>query len=469
MITLIALHFTSNIKAQLCNGSLGDPVVDITFGSGANTDYVPTGAYTYTSSSCPNDGFYTITNYTSGCFNNSWFTVTTDHTGGGAFMLVNASYQPGDFFLTTVTNLCPNTNYQFSAWIMNVLNKFGIRPNLTFSIETPDSVVLGKYSTGDIVETSQPAWKEYGLYFTTPANNAQVVLRIKNNAPGGNGNDIALDDITFRPCGPKITAVIQGNQDTVNVCDGNTNVYTFTASVSSGFNVPVYQWQLSTDKGASWQDIAGANTLSYMRLPSAVGSYWYRLAVTEQISASILSCRVASNVVAVNVHTYPVVNAGPDRILIAGTPITLQGSVTGELPIYYWSPPSYLDNDSILTPAASPPADFNYTLFAASPYGCKSNDAMQVKVVAGIFIPNAFTPNNDGKNDTWHIPFLDPVFGASVNVYNRYGQIVYHVEGSTVNWDGTCNNLPQPAGAYVYSIRFRSGYPDMKGMILLIR
>lgn len=459
-------------NAQLCNGSLGDPVVDITFGGGAgNSNYAPTNAYTYTQSTCPNDGFYTITRSTSGCFGGNWHTVNSDHTGNGAFMLVNASYQPGDFFVTTVTDLCPNTSYQFAAWIMNVLNTFGIKPNLTFTIETEDSTILGQYSTGDIPTSTEPSWKEYGLYFTTPVENIPIILRITNNAPGGNGNDLALDDITFRPCGPPINASIQNIlSDTVDVCEGNTTDYTFNGEVATGFSIPVYQWQESKDTGKSWQDIAGATALSYNRIATtAPGKYWYRLTVTEKISSAILACRVASNIVVINVHANPVVNAGPDRISIAGTPVTINGSVTGEQPLYYWKPSSYLDNDSSLTPKVSPPVDIFYTLYAETPFGCKNSDAMQVKAVSGIFVPNAFTPNNDGKNDRWHIPFLDPLLEASVNVYNRYGQIVYHAEGKTVDWDGNCNGIPQPSGAYVYFIKFKSQYPDIKGMVLLIR
>jgi gliding motility-associated-like protein len=471
IIAFIAFQFSTQTKAQLCNGSLGDPVVNITFGSGAdgNTGYAPTNAYIYTNSICPNDGYYTITTNTSGCFGNSWHTVTSDHTGNGAFMLVNASYNPGDFFVDHVTDLCANTTYQFSAWIMNLLIPHEIRPNITFTIETTDSTILGQYSTGDIPETAQPTWKQYGLYFTTPATNAEIILRITNNAPGGNGNDLALDDITFRPCGPPINAAIQGDGDTADICKGNNTIYTFTGSVAPGFSKPVFQWQISMDKGATWQDIPGANTLTYVREPTSTGSYRYRMTVTEQISEAILACRVASNVIAVNVHDQPAVDAGPDRILIGSTPVTLQGSVVGESSVYYWSPSSYLDNDSVLTPKASPPEDISYTLFATSAYGCSNNDAVHVKVVAGIYVPNAFTPNGDGKNDAWRIPFLDPLLEATVNVYNRYGQLVYHVESKTVSWDGTWNGFPQPTGTYVYTIRFKSGYPEMKGTVLLIR
>lgn len=468
IITLTALNFVNNISAQLCNGSLGDPVVNITFSSGS-TNYVPTNAYAYANSTCPDDGYYTITNATSGCFNNHWHTVTKDHTGGGSFMLVNASYEPGDFFVTTVTNLCPNTTYQFAAWVMNVFNTSGIMPNLTFSIIGTGNDTLGKYSTGNIPTSSQPVWKEYGLFFTTPSDNAVITLHITNNAPGGIGNDLALDDITFRPCGPPVTATIEGNRDTVDVCEGNTNNYTLKGIISSEFNMPIYKWQVSKDSGKSWQDIDNATTLSYLRLPTTPGSYSYRLNVVEAQLAYIPSCSIASNIIAVNVHKNPGVSAGPDRIFITGTPVKLYGSVSGELPSYYWSPPSYLDNDTLSTPFASPPADITYTLFATSAYGCKNSDDVMVKVVAGIFVPNAFTPNNDGKNDTWQIPFLDPLLDASVNVYNRFGQIVYHAEGKNVNWDGTFNGLPQPSGEFVYYIKFKSGYPDLKGTVLLIR
>jgi hypothetical protein len=111
--------------------------------------------------------------------------VLHDHTGNGAFMLVNASYNPSDFFVTTVTDLCPNTTYEFAAWIMNVLvPRNGIKPNITFSIETPSGTVLQQYMTGDVPETSSPVWRQYGFFFSTPTNNAVIVLRMTNNAPG---------------------------------------------------------------------------------------------------------------------------------------------------------------------------------------------------------------------------------------------------------------------------------------------
>ncbi len=471
IITLCAMLFTAN--AQLCNGSLGDPVVNITFGNGGFSSAVPTNSYIYTSSTCPNDGYYTVTRSTVGCFGNSWLTVNNDHTGGGAFMLVNASITPGDFFVSTVSDLCPNTTYEFASWIMNVMGRAGIKPNVTFTIETTDGTILQVYNTGDIPENFNPTWKQYGFFFTTPINNPVIVLRMRNNAPGGNGNDIALDDITFRPCGNiTVTAAIQGNNiDTVHVCEGKEDIYTFNGGISVGYIMPVYQWQVKKDTAALWQDIPNATGLNYLRQPTEPGLYLYRMTVTEQSAASFKACRIASNNVVINVHFKPTVNAGADKIIFKNDSVLLDASIITENPTFSWQPSTYLSNNTLLTPITSPPADLVYTLFATSQYGCMASDNVQIKVVGGIFVPNAFTPDKDGRNDNWHIPFLDPLLDATVNVFNRFGQLVYSVKGKTVDWDGKFRGQLQPAGSYVYQIRFKKGMSEvnMKGSFLLLR
>ena len=469
LITGIFISLIS--QGQLCNGSLGDPVVNINFGSGGNSGlvYSPPG-YIYTSSSCPNDGYYTITNSSSGCFGNSWHTVNSDHTGNGAFMLVNASIQPADFFVATVTGLCRNTTYEFSAWIMNVLvSPSGIQPNITFTIETLSGAIINSYNTGNISVTPQPVWKQYGFYFTTTAGNPDLVLRIRNNAPGGIGNDLAMDDITFRPCGPVINSVINGNGNKVDVCRDEQTDYMLSAVISPGFLSPVLQWQVSNDLSVAWKDIPGANSLSWQRQPTTAGNYWYRLTVVENANAGITSCRTGSNVLVINVHPKPAVNAGSDRVLINGGHITMAATVSGDNSVFSWAPPDYLSNASVLNPVASPVNDMAYTLTAVSEYGCSNQDQVLVKVVAGIFVPTAFTPNQDGKNDSWTISDLDPLLHAKVNVYNRYGQLVYQATGMQVDWNGTLQGIPQPSGTYVYLIHFMDGTPDMKGTLQLIR
>lgn len=473
VIILLVNSFSS--QAQLCNGSLGDPVVDISFGSGGSSSpYVPPASYTYTSSACPDDGFYTITNSTSQCFGNTWFTLNNDHTGGGAFLLVNASYQPGDFFVTTVSGLCPNTTYEFAAWVLNIMKiSPSILPNLTFRVETPGGVVLNSFNSGDIPVTNSPQWKQYGFYFTTPVGNPVIVLRITNNATGGIGNDLALDDITFRPCGARIASAISGfSSDTVNVCknDNALHTYIFNANITSGYVDPLFQWQLSRDSGKIWNDIPGANLITYQS-PNLqnVGSYSYRLTVVESSVANISSCRIASDALMVNVHPLPIANAGPDKVMLMNYPVTLSGSAEGEQVTYTWFPEDFMNNSTLLNPEVSPPSDMTYSLSVKSIWGCMSSDNVNVKVVRGIFVPNAFTPNGDGKNDRWEIPYIDPSFEGDVQVFNRWGQKVYRANSSPVSWDGNLNGEPQPAGVYSYVIFIAKYGIRLKGTFMLIR
>lgn len=227
-----------HVHAQLCTGSLGDAVVKIDFGTGTASHGTALGtgitSYTYTTADFPNDGSYTIEKATN--TPGTWWT-TTDHTGGGYMMVVNASLSTTDYFYkNTVTGLCPDTTYEFAAWIMNLLRSNDTSPpNITFTIESTSGTILGTYNTGDIGLSSSAVWKQYGFYFTTPTGISTVVIRMRNNKAGAApGNDIALDDITFRACGPTVTSSVQNNTNTdLTICQGDTQSYTLSGTVSS--------------------------------------------------------------------------------------------------------------------------------------------------------------------------------------------------------------------------------------------
>ncbi|NCI50086.1 gliding motility-associated C-terminal domain-containing protein [Sediminibacterium roseum] len=311
-LVIVFLLCSHLLSAQLCSGSLGDPIVNITFGSASGPLKPGVTNLAYTSTACPNDGEYTITKFTSQCFSSSWFTLQNDHTGNqnGQFMLINASVTPNDFYVDTIQGLCSNTTFEFAAWIVNMLSSSscsnnGIKPNLTFSIETTTGTVLAKYQTGDI-PSQVGQWKQYGTYFKTPAGVTAVVLRLTNNAPGGCGNDLAIDDITFRPCGPTVQLTVRNDpKTTIAFCDDN-NSFSMDASTGNGFSGSTIQWQLSTDSGRTWKDIAGAQTTSYTRLATPPGYYQYRLVTAETANFPNIPCRVASNVISVLVREKPV-------------------------------------------------------------------------------------------------------------------------------------------------------------------
>src|SRR5690606_25510500 len=268
----------------------------------------------------------------------------------GYFMLVNASIQPSEFYVDTVRGLCGNSTYEFAAWVVNVLkpsacNSNGNKPDLTLTIETTTGTVLKSYNSGSIPPTSSPTWKQYGFYFTTPPAGADIVLRIVNNAPGGCGNDLALDDITFRPCGPQLTpSVIGYSGSMVNICEGNAQTINFSTTISPGFTNPDFQWQQRKDNG-TWTDISGANNTSYttnFSSSQAVGVYDYRLSVAEAGNLGTAQCRISSVPVTVKVNANPVVtvtNSGP---VCEGNELTL--TATGGMQYMWAGPNNYSTN-----------------------------------------------------------------------------------------------------------------------------
>lgn len=636
---LLFLIFCFQVNGQLCNGSLGDPVVNVTFGSDATPNGPLKAGVTnlrYTTNGCPGDGDYTITNMSFGCFGNTWHMMVGDHTGdtGGRFMLVNASPDPSEFYVDTVKGLCANTTFEFATWVANVLKPTacggaGVKPNLTFRIETTTGILLQKFETGDIPFEAQKTWKQYGTFFKTPAGISTVVLRITNNSPGGTscGNDLALDDITFRPCGPTITATVNNTvRAIVDVCENQQSDLLFATSYPADFTSPLVQWQVSVDTAKTWKDIAGETSLSFIRKPSAGGSYQYRAVMAEAANFGSLSCRIASNITILNVNPLPpagaaknlvgcigtdfrleavdgtaftyqwfgpngftslvrnpfiynvtekdsglytvlvktepgctrtdsfhitvypgvkatvgagvnicegfstllsasggiayrwtpavglsdtvsanplaspsdttiykvvvsnqygcqdsayirvgvfkrlIVNAGPDKAIFEGDTVTLNGTILGTPADIYWTPASNIQNGNTATPIVNPADNTTYIISAVSGAGCPvESDETFVRVYKKLRIPNIFSPNGDGINDTWVIRNMDTYPLANAKVFSRNGQMVFETKTGGREWDGTYNGKPLPLATYYYIIDLNIGQPVISGWVVIVR
>lgn len=168
---------------------------------------------------------------------------------------------------------------------------------------------------------------------------------------------------------------------------------------------------------------------------------------------------------------YPIVNvnAGPDRTVLEAATITLQPVVTGNALQYLWTPNLYLSNDTILNPTVTGVQDITYTLYVTGTGGCIFKDDVFVKVLKFPNIPNTFTPNNDGINDTWVIENLSDYPNVRVQVFNRYGQIVFESIGYSSPWDGTMKGKTLPFGTYYYIIEPGNGRKPITGYVTLIK
>jgi len=291
------------MRAQVCTGSFGDPVVNINFGSG-NSNFgspIPETNYRYVAGN-PNDGQYTITKTTAG-LNSGWHQNIVNHTPNdpnGYFMVVNADYNQGIFYQKSIS-VCPNTTYQFSAYIINILRNPGIRPKVKFSIEYNNTVF--EVPAEEIPEGSATGWIRKSLDFTVPANVNTVTLKMTNENPGGNGNDLAIDDITFRACGPLVTASVDNGSTKREFCEGKE--FLLDATVSTGYNQNYYQWQ--SFNGTDWVDIPnGTNKQAKVDLTGALaGSYRYRQAVTEFENRGSINCGVVSAEIRIDILNKP--------------------------------------------------------------------------------------------------------------------------------------------------------------------
>lgn len=302
LLFLLFLVCSGSVSAQICTGNLGDNIFESgDFGSGTDNvvpvDPMIAPGFRYQTIPPPNDGFYTITNdmrQWAGTFP-TWdaFPDNSDETDG-YMMIVNAAFEPGKFYEQTVDGLCENTEYQFTADVRNILRTGtnGIFPNVSFLI---NDVV--QFTTGNVPENQQ--WNTYGFAFNTAPGETTITLALSNNAPGGFGNDLAIDNIEFRACGP---AARIGGEETLSICEDGDPAPLLTVINGDQYDDPAFQWQQSFDEGMTWQNIVGENAVTFLHTNLSSGFYYYRyLLANGAVNLGNNKCRVVSNTKIVNV------------------------------------------------------------------------------------------------------------------------------------------------------------------------
>lgn len=326
-----------------CAGILGPNVFpDGTLGSGQqnilpNDPGIAPG-YVYTLFPPPDDGYYCIANSTAGWQSFAelfWLDIGDNSPDpNGYMMVVNADYAPKIFYQRTV-NVCQNTPYIFSTDIINLfLPQFpdAILPNVDFLIN--GNLV---YSTGDI--PMDMTWHTYEFAVTPSPTATQFTFALRNNAPGGFGNDLALDNISLRFCGPKISL-----PQVLTDCDGIINLQpTFQGNP---WQNAFYQWQTSTNGGLTWTNIPGANNQVLNQANSQSGQQFRLLMSGAAVNLNDPYCRAISNVVTVQI---PVVQGFAQQTICQGEGVEIGGQWLTQSGIYQIQLTAANGCDSILT------------------------------------------------------------------------------------------------------------------------
>jgi gliding motility-associated-like protein len=141
-------------------------------------------------------------------------------------------------------------------------------------------------------------------------------------------------------------------------------------------------------------------------------------------------------------------------------------------------PATGLNDPDIANPIAllsSAVDSVRYLVKATDTKGCYGTDDIVVyvyKTAPEIFVPSAFTPNGDGKNDVIRPVTVGITQLEYFRIYNRWGQLLYSTGEVGQGWDGTLNGTRQPSGTYVYMARgtdYRGNAVSRKGTVVLIR
>lgn len=198
------------------------------------------------------------------------------------------------------------------------------------------------------------------------------------------------------------------------------------------------------------------NTATTTVIP-VTGTNTYVLTVTNS------GC-ISTDTVFVNSLPQPFVDAGPDQSIVTGSTTTIGGSPAGGPNVisYAWGPSTGLGDPTTGNPVAGPTLTTTYVLVVTDSTGCTASDTMVLDIIPSIWFPDGFTPNGDGTNDVWEIDYIWLFPECEIEIYDRWGILLFRSVGYITPWDGQYNGKDVPVGTYYYIIKLNDPmFPDV--------
>jgi gliding motility-associated-like protein len=357
--------------------------------------------------------------------------VTIVYSGLPPSVAITASKNPicpGDnaTFTATPQNAGANTTYQ---WQLN-----GINAGFNSAMFTPASL-----ADGDKISCS----------ITTDPTSCSA---------GGTVSSNTITVVIVNAAAPTVSITSSAN----DLCPGTP--VTFTATTQNAGTSPAFQWTINGQPAGSNSPVLVAGELAdndeiLCKVTAPESSCANNVAVSIPIIMNIKQAAV-------------IVLTPPDTLVNYGSQLQLSASLSPAGSSFHWTPAALLANPASLHPQTIPLTDDTvFELSAVSPDGCPDVKKVTVKIIIPLFMPSAFTPNDDGLNDVYRIPQGVQIALKDFSVYNRWGNRVFRTTDLSKGWDGKWKGIKQDSGVYVFIVSGKDvkGPVFLKGTFTLIR
>ncbi|MEK8180313.1 gliding motility-associated C-terminal domain-containing protein, partial [Flavobacterium buctense] len=463
------------------------------------------------------DGTYTLSYDLSGANTLTGQTVNVTIAAGiGNFSIPTSSLPNIGTTVLTFTNI-QNTVTNCSSSLTNVATQIQVRPlsdidsanlsaanvcfgnsvvvNIANAVNLPDGVYQFNYSipgatpttgvtgnvtvSGGIGQFTVPA-----SIFTVAGNYTLTIIGIIATTGCTNANENATVSFTINPI-PSITTATITVQDT---CANFASLVTIsgTTNLTDGDYTIIYQLSGANAASTTVTVTFSAGTGSFTIPATDLINNGVTTLTISQLNSVATNCGVGGNVV--DPIAFNVTELGTPQIIQDGnlfcqddnpTIETLTANLIGFPTVIWYNAPTggtaYATTDLLVNGAT-----YYAALLAAS--GCEGSIRLEVTVDTtvcdDIFIPDGYSPNNDGINDTFEIPNLALLYpNFKLEIYNRYGNLIYTGNRNAPNWDGTTTvsglNLGSnllPVGVYFFILNFNDGAREtIQGRVYLNR
>lgn len=449
-----------------CTNSVFSPKIVVV---NANTIAYDDSRISIKTASCKNDGAITGI-ITGNATSYVWYDVTTSTTISTSATTPDISnLAPGQYQLTVSNSTCDVVKTYYVASAIEVptvvshtttdalcggggsisvtLKVASDQPRLTIALEN----VYGMHIYDGIILSDNPnptysAGGDPGDYFLYVTDNNGCSVLLGKYTIGGGDLEISKTEstVTNDRCNQHLASIVP----------------VLIGAGPAGKNEAQY----------TWYDNLTNQVISYTRVLSGIGAGEYKLVVVQGGG-----CRATAifDVINISPSLVPPIAKGSTICLPGMINITITNTDTSKLFRLYDSPTATTAIDSstngIFYRNVTETTNFYVTRVGKD---CESDRTEVTEtVVASIKIPNAFTPNGDGINDTWNIAGIDKFPGADVKVFTRSGQLIYHSVNYPVPFNGTYNGSLLPPGVYYYILDVKQPvcFGKISGSLTIIR